>query len=270
MAKSEKNSKEARPGGKSGPLKKAVYLEQLAPLQIELNNMARWLQQTGKRLMVVIEGRDTAGKGGVISAITDTLNPRQCQVVALPKPNDRERTQWYFQRYVTHLPAAGEIALFDRSWYNRAGVERVMGFCSEEETRTFLKQTPVFEQMLVDDGILLFKYWLTVDQAQQEERFAERRADPLKRWKLSPIDLKAREQYAAYTTARQAMLKATDTPHAPWVLVDFNDQKRGRLALIRHLLDTLPDHVAPETPAEFPPLQQAPLRERYKGRLKPI
>jgi polyphosphate kinase len=270
MAKSEKNSKEARPGGKSGPLKKAVYLEQLAPLQIELNNMARWLQQTGKRLMVVIEGRDTAGKGGVISAITDTLNPRQCQVVALPKPNDRERTQWYFQRYVTHLPAAGEIALFDRSWYNRAGVERVMGFCSEEETRTFLKQTPVFEQMLVDDGILLFKYWLTVDQAQQEERFAERRADPLKRWKLSPIDLKAREQYAAYTTARQAMLKATDTPHATGVLVDFNDQKRGRLALIRHLLDTLPDHVAPETPAEFPPLQQAPLRERYKGRLKPI
>jgi polyphosphate kinase len=257
-------------GGKSGSLKKAVYLEQLAPLQIELNNMARWLQQTGKRLMVVIEGRDTAGKGGVISAITDTLNPRQCQVVALPKPNDRERTQWYFQRYVTHLPAAGEIALFDRSWYNRAGVERVMGFCSEAETRTFLRQAPVFEQMLVDDGILLFKYWLTVDQAQQEERFAERRADPLKRWKLSPIDLKAREQYAAYTAARHTMLKATDTAHAPWVLVDFNDQKRGRLALIRHLLETLPDHVAPETPAEFPALEKPALKERFKGRLKPI
>jgi polyphosphate kinase len=270
MAKSKKTSKLPSPGGKSGALKKSDYLEQLAPLQVELNNMARWLQQTGKRLMVVIEGRDTAGKGGVISAITDTLNPRQCHVVALPKPNDRERTQWYFQRYVAHLPAAGEIALFDRSWYNRAGVERVMGFCSEEEARNFLRQAPVFEQMLVDDGILLFKYWLTVDQAQQEERFAERRADPLKRWKLSPIDLQAREQYAAYTTARQAMLKATDTAHAPWVLVDFNDQKRGRLALIRHLLDTLPDHVAPETPPEFPPLLQPALKEQFRGRLKPI
>ncbi len=268
--KSDKRGKAAKPHKPGDKLSKSEYLEQLAPLELELNQMANWLQHTGQRLMVVIEGRDTAGKGGVISAITDTLNPRQCQVVALPKPNDRERTQWYFQRYVSHLPAAGEIALFDRSWYNRAGVERVMGYCSEAQTKRFLQQAPVFEKMLVDDGILLFKYWLTVDQAQQEERFAERLEDPLKRWKLSPIDLKAREKYAEYTAARQAMLKATHTDYAPWVLVDFNDQKRGRLALIRHLLKTLPDQATPQPAVEFPALTRAPLKEQFKGGLKPI
>ena len=154
--------------------------------------------------MVLFEGRDTAGKGGVIAAIADTLNPRQCRIVALSKPSERERTQWYFQRYVPHLPAAGEIVLFDRSWYNRAGVERVMGFCTEQQTEAFLSQAPVFEKLLVDDGMLLFKYWLTVDQAQQEERFAERLDDPLKRWKLSPIDLQAREKYDDYGQARDA------------------------------------------------------------------
>jgi polyphosphate kinase 2 (PPK2 family) len=171
---------------------------------------------------------------------------------------------------VQQLPAAGEIVLFDRSWYNRAGVERVMGFCSEAETNAFLKQAPVFEKLLVDDGILLFKYWLTVDQAQQEERFAERLQDPLKRWKLSPIDLKAREKYADYTTARHAMLKATHTDHAPWTLVNFNDQRRGRLTLIRHLLDALPDHALPAQPMEFPPLAGELLKEQFKGGLKPI
>ncbi len=251
-------------------LSKSGYYERLEPLELELNQMANWLQTTGKRLLVIIEGRDTAGKGGVISAISDTLNPRQCHVVALPKPTERERTQWYFQRYVQHLPAAGEIMLFDRSWYNRAGVERVMGFCTEDETLAFLKQAPAFEKLLVDDGILLFKYWLTVDQAQQEERFAERLQDPLKRWKLSPIDVKAREKYADYTTARHAMLKATHTEHAPWTLVDFNDQRRGRLALIRHLLDALPDHVVPEQPMVFPPLGHEALTEQFKGGLKPI
>ena len=165
-------------------LGKAEYLDKLEPLELQLNDVARWLQHTGKRLLVVVEGRDTAGKGGVIAAIADTLNPRQCRVVALPKPTDRERTQWYFQRYVPHLPAAGEVVLFDRSWYNRAGVERVMGYCTSDQVQAFLKQAPVFEKMLIDDGVLLFKYWLTVDQAEQEERFAERRADPLKRWKL--------------------------------------------------------------------------------------
>jgi len=262
MAKS-KNSK-------SDKLGKDEYYKKLAALQLELNDVARWLQHTGKRLVVVIEGRDTAGKGGVISAMAETLNPRQCHTVALAKPGDREKTQWYFQRYVPHLPAAGEIVFFDRSWYNRAGVERVMGFCSEDETRAFLKQAPVFEKMLVDDGILLFKYWLTVDQAQQEERFAERLAEPLKRWKLSPIDVQAREKYAEYGLARDAMLKATHIPEAPWVLVDFNDQRRGRLTMIPHLLDHIPERQVPEERIEFPPLGHAPLRERFGTSLKPI
>jgi polyphosphate kinase len=257
---------------KPGPARmgKSEYLDKLAPLELELNDVSRWLQHTGKRLVVVIEGRDTAGKGGVISAISSTLNPRQCRVVALPKPTERERTQWYFQRYVQHLPAAGEIVLFDRSWYNRAGVERVMGYCSEEQASGFLQQAPVFEKMLVDDGILLFKYWLTVDQAQQEERFAERRADPLKRWKLSPVDLEARTRYADYTKARTAMLEATHSKRAPWALVDFNDQRRGRLALIRHLLDAVPEHAVPEVLIDFPPLGHEPLKERFKAPFKPI
>ncbi len=262
-----KNSKSKNGNGRLG---KSEYLEKLAPLELELNDVARWLQHTGKRLMVVIEGRDTAGKGGVISAIASTLNPRQCRVVALPKPTERERTQWYFQRYVQHLPAAGEIVLFDRSWYNRPGVERVMGYCTEEQAEAFLTQAPVFEKMLVDDGILLFKYWLTVDQAQQEERFAERRADPLKRWKLSPVDIEARTRYADYTTARAAMLQATHHKRAPWTLVDFNDQRRGRLALIRHLLGAVPEHAVPEALIDFPPLGHEPLKEKFKGSFKPI
>jgi polyphosphate kinase len=254
---------------KSG-LSKKDYLEQLEPMQLELNQMARWLQAKGKRLLVIVEGRDTAGKGGVISAIAETLNPRQCHVVALGKPSERERTQWYFQRYVPFLPAAGEIALFDRSWYNRAGVEAVMAFCTPAETAAFLKAVPAFEKLLVDDGVLLFKYWLTVDQAQQEARFAERLEDPMKRWKLTPIDLKAREKYAAYTKAREAMLEATHTKSAPWTLVDFNDQRIGRLKLIRHLLDHLPDTKVPDEKIVFPPLPGKPLKESFKGKLKPI
>jgi polyphosphate kinase 2 len=265
-----KNGKKPDGQGKADRLSKADYYEQLGPLQLELDRVARWLQHTGKRLLVVIEGRDTAGKGGVIAAIADELSPRQCHVVALGKPSEAERTQWYFQRYVSHLPAAGEIVLFDRSWYNRAGVERVMGFCTPEQTAAFLKQAPVFEKMLVDDGILLFKYWLTVDQAQQEERFAERAEDPLKRWKLSPIDLSAREKYADYTKARADMLEATHTRHAPWTLVDFNDQRRGRLRLIRHLLDAIPEKAVPETKFEFPPLGHEPLKESFTAGLKPI
>ena len=255
---------------KSDKLKQKDYYELLEPLQLELNDVARWLRHTGKRLVVVIEGRDTAGKGGVIGAISETLNPRQCHVVALAKPSERETTQWYFQRYVAHLPAAGEIVLFDRSWYNRAGVERVMGFCSEDETRAFLEQAPAFEKMLVDDGILLFKYWLTVDQEKQEERFAERLQDPLKRWKLSAIDLKAREMYAEYGAARDAMLNATHTGFAPWTLVDFNDQRRGRIALIRDLLERIPDRKVPDVPIAFPPLGHKPLKERFGTKLKPI
>ena len=239
-------------------------------MQVELNRLARWVQHGGKRVLVLFEGRDTAGKGGVISAIADTLNPRQCRVVALSKPSDAESTQWYFQRYVPHLPAAGEIVLFDRSWYNRAGVEKVMGFCTDAQYRRFLEEAPVFERLLVDDGILLFKYWLTVDQAYQEERFRERFDDPLKRWKLSPIDLKARTKYREYGAARDAMLEATHTEHAPWTLVDFNDQKRGRLTLIRHLLDRVPDVEVPEETFAFPPLAHEALKEEFRGPLRPI
>ncbi len=251
-------------------LSKKDYLERLEPLELELNAMARWVQHEGRRVVVVVEGRDTAGKGGVINAVADTLNPRQCKVVALPRPSEREATQWYFQRYVQHLPAAGEIAFFDRSWYNRAGVEAVMGFCTPEQTDAFLQQASVFERMLVDDGVLLFKYWLTVDQVEQEKRFAERLGDPLKRWKLSSIDLKAREKYDAYGRARDRMLDATHSKKTPWTLVDFNDQKRGRLTLIRNLLDRLPDTKVPDEPITFPPLSHAPLTEKFRGGVKPI
>jgi polyphosphate kinase 2 len=189
--------------------------------------------------------------------------------VALGKPTDAEKTQWYFQRYVAHLPSAGEIVLFDRSWYNRAGVEQIMGFASTDQVEAFLAQVPAFEKQLVDDGIMLFKYWLTTDQGEQEERLSERLSDPLKSWKLSPIDLAARDQYQAYTLAREAMLKASHTAHAPWTLIDFNDQKRGRLTLIRDLLDRLPDTHIEVPPLEFPALGHAPLKETY-GVLKPV
>jgi polyphosphate kinase 2 len=251
-------------------MKRKEYQAHLEPLQVELIDMARWLAHTGQRALVIFEGRDTAGKGGVIDAIRECLPPRQCRVVALSKPNEREATQWYFQRYVPYLPAAGELVLFDRSWYNRAGVEQVMGFATAAQVKAFLRDAPVFEKMLVDDGIMLFKYWLACDQDEQEERFAERIADPVKRWKLSPIDVKAREKYAEYTRAREAMVVATHTAAAPWAVVDFNDQKRGRLDLIRHLLDRLPDHKVPEAKIEFPPLKGKPLKERYTGAVKPI
>ncbi|MFL6588062.1 MAG: polyphosphate kinase 2 [Luteimonas sp.] len=245
------------------PLKRKAYEAALEPMQIELAAVARWLQHSGRRLLVLFEGRDTAGKGGAIESISEHLNPRQCRVVALPKPSDREAGQWYFQRYVTHLPSAGEIALFDRSWYNRAGVESVMGYARPSQVDTFLAQAPAFEQQLVDDGILLFKYWLGCDQAQQEARFAERLHDPLKRWKLSPVDVAARTRYDDYTRARDTMLRATHTPHAPWTLVDFNDQRRGRLTLLRDLLDRLPDSHVDAPSLRFPKLKRTPRPERY-------
>ena len=250
-------------------LKRKDYEAALEPLQLELVAMARWARHAGQRIAILMEGRDTAGKGGAIKAITEHLDTRQLRVVALPKPSEREQGQWYFQRYVAHLPAQGEIVLFDRSWYNRAGVEKVMGFASDAQVKTFLREAPRFEESLARDGILLFKYWLCCDQAQQEERFAERARDPLKSWKLSPIDVQARERYADYTRAREAMLEATHTKHAPWTLVDFNDQKRGRLTLIRHLLDRLPDMRVPEKKVEFPALKGKPKKEKC-GVLKPI
>jgi polyphosphate kinase 2 len=250
-------------------LKRKEYEELAEPLQIELVSMARWVAATGQRVLIIFEGRDTAGKGGAIKAVAENLNPRQCKIVALPKPSDAEAGQWYFQRYVAHLPGKGEIALFDRSWYNRAGVEKVMGFATAEQVEAFLEAVPKFEKMLVDDGILLFKYWLTCDQQEQEKRFAERATDPLKQWKLSPIDEAARQKYADYTEAREAMLAATHTEAAPWTLVDFNDQKRGRLTLIRDLLDRLPDQRIDEPVSAMGPLGHEPLTEQF-GELKPI
>jgi len=250
-------------------LKRKDYEGHLEKLQHELVAMARWLQGTGKRVVVIVEGRDTAGKGGAIKAISENMSPRACRVVALPKPTDREATQWYFQRYVPHLPAAGELVVFDRSWYNRAGVEKVMGYADDAQVKTFLRQVPVFEHLLVEDGILLFKYWLGCDQEKQEERFAERLKDPLKRWKLSPIDVQARLRYDDYTRAREAMVRATHTAHAPWTMVDFNDQKLGRLTLMRNLLDRLPDTRVPPARISLDPLPAKPKKERFVA-VKPI
>jgi polyphosphate kinase 2 len=250
-------------------MKRDPYEKHLEKLEVGLAGMARWAKATGARVLVLFEGRDTAGKGGAIHAISATLNPRQVRVVALAKPSEAEKGQWYFQRYVTHLPTAGEIVLFDRSWYNRAGVEKVMGFASEDQVAAFLREVPLFEKMLTDDGITLVKYWLSCDQAEQEERFAERLADPLKRWKLSPIDLAARTKYADYTAAREAMFAASHTENAPWTVVDFNDQKLGRLTLIRDLLDRLPDAKVPDDEIEWPTLGHEPIAEQF-GLLKPI
>ena len=250
-------------------LKRKRYDKLIEPMEAELVAMARWAAVTGQRICILFEGRDTAGKGGAIRAVAEKLNPRQCRVVALAKPSDVEKGQWYFQRFASHLPGEGEIVLFDRSWYNRAGVEKVMGFATDAQVADFLKAAPLFEQQLVNDGILLFKYWLTSDQACQEERFAERVADPLKRWKLSSIDQAARDKYADYTMARSAMLKATNSKWAPWTLVDFNDQKRGRLTLVRDLLDRLPNTTIPDDKVDWPPLGNEPLTEQY-GALKPI
>lgn len=250
-------------------MKRDAYEAALEPLTHELVSMARWAKASGARIVVLFEGRDTAGKGGAITAVREKLNPRQCRTVALSKPTEAEATQWYFQRYVPHLPSAGEIVLFDRSWYNRAGVEKVMGYASEAQVAAFLAAVPTFEKLLVDDGILLFKYWLAADQDEQEQRLRERLDDPMKRWKLSPIDLAARAKYDDYTAAREAMLAATHTEHAPWTIVDFNEQRRGRLTLIRDLLSRIPDtHAEPEA-IDFPELGREPVKETY-GVLRPI
>ncbi|MGW6781855.1 polyphosphate kinase 2 [Streptomyces sp. NPDC054987] len=205
-------------------------------LQIELLKLQRWVRETGARLVVICEGRDAAGKGGTIQRFTERLNPRGARIVALGKPTEREAGQWYFQRYVDHLPAAGEIVFFDRSWYNRAGVEKVMGFCTEDQYELFLRQCPAFEAMLVEDGVLLIKFWFSVSRAEQRTRFAIRQVDPVRQWKLSPTDLASLDLWDAYTTAKVAMFRATDTPHAPWTVVKSNDKRRGRLEAMRSLL----------------------------------
>ncbi|OOG59966.1 polyphosphate kinase 2 [Rhodanobacter sp. C03] len=241
------------------------YRKKLEKLQHDLIRLQHGLHTSGKRLLVILEGRDAAGKGGVIKRITESMDNRGYRIVALPKPNERESTQWYFQRYVEHLPSAGELVLFDRSWYNRAVVEPAMGFCSKAEYTAFLKAAPTFEKLLTDDGIILLKYWLAVDQAEQEPRLAERATDPLKRWKLSPVDLAARQKYAEMGKLRDTMIERTHTASAPWFVVDFNDQKRGRINLIRHLLQQVPWHDAPIAEVKLPPLKGKPKREHVTG-----
>lgn len=220
-------------------LDKKVYERELELLQIELVKLQEWVKQEKLKLVVIFEGRDAAGKGGVIKTITEKLNPRVCRVAALPAPTEKEKTQWYFQRYVAHLPAGGEIVLFDRSWYNRAGVEKVMGFCSDEEYQEFLRSCPEFERMLQRSGIILLKYWFSVSDEEQERRFIERINTPLKRWKFSPMDLESRQRWAAYSRAKDEMFAYTDTKHCPWWVVPSDDKKRARLNCISHLLSSV-------------------------------
>ncbi len=236
-------------------LKEKEYLQELRKLQIELVKLQEWVKFNELKMVVVFEGRDAAGKGGTIKRITECLNPRSARVVALPAPNNREKTQWYFQRYVPHLPAAGEIVLFDRSWYNRAGVERVMGFCTEEEYRDFLRSCPEFERMLVRSGIILTKYWFSVSNEEQERRFQQRIDDPTRRWKLSPMDLQSRLRWVEYSIAKDEMFKFTDIKQAPWWVVNSDDKKRARLNCIHHLLTQVPyEDLTPE-PIVLPPRQ---------------
>ncbi|HLA98120.1 MAG TPA: polyphosphate kinase 2 [Anaerolineales bacterium] len=262
MAKKKKSN----PDGKDQPqvgvvevkpkkLRNKMYLKELGKLQIELVKLQEWVKNKGLKVVVIFEGRDAAGKGGVIKRITERLNPRIARVVALPAPTEREKTQWYFQRYVAHLPAAGEIVLMDRSWYNRAGVERVMGYCTEEEYREFLRSCPEFERMLVRSGIILVKYWFSVSDEEQERRFQARIEDPTKRWKLSPMDLASRSHWIQYSRAKDEMFKYTDIKQAPWYVVNSDDKKRARLNCISHLLSIIPyEDLTPEQ-IELPPRQ---------------
>lgn len=234
-------------------LPKKFYKKELARLQYELVKMQYWLKETGGRLLLVFEGRDAAGKGGVIKRATEPLNPRGVRLVALGKPSDVEQTQWYFQRYVAHLPAAGEIVVFDRSWYNRAGVERVMGFATDAQYWEFLRSCPEFERMLARSGIILLKYWLSVSDEEQERRFQARANDPTRRWKLSPMDLKSREKWVEYSMAKDMMFEHTDIPEARWYQVEADDKRRARLNTIRHLLDQIPYQDAIPEPLKLPP-----------------
>ncbi|WP_312843112.1 polyphosphate kinase 2 [Diaphorobacter nitroreducens] len=233
-------------------LARQQYFRELFRLQGELVKLQDWVQHSRQKVVVIFEGRDAAGKGGVIKRITQRLNPRVVRVAALPAPNDRERTQWYFQRYVAHLPAAGEIVLFDRSWYNRAGVEKVMGFCTEEEYEEFFRSVPEFEKMLVRSGIRLIKYWFSISDEEQHLRFLGRIHDPLKQWKLSPMDLESRVRWEEYTKAKEAMLERTHIPEAPWWVVQAVDKKKARLNCIAHLLEQLPYADVPHTEVVLP------------------
>ena len=256
MGKKKSNKKADKNGKEDKKLSKKVYEKELARLQIELVKLQRWVQHKGLKVVVIFEGRDAAGKGGVIKRISQTLNPRVCKVVALGTPSDREKTQWYFQRYVAHLPAAGEMVLFDRSWYNRAGVEKVMGFCTYDEYNEFMRSCPQFEVMIQRSGIILIKYWFSVSDTEQEKRFQDRINDPTKRWKISPMDLKAREKWVDYSKAKDDMFAATDVPESPWNVVEADDKKRARLNCINHLLNTVPYQDLPPQKIVLPPRQK--------------
>jgi polyphosphate kinase 2 len=250
--------KEARKNGKpEGRLKREPYEKKLAELHMELVKLQYWVKAASKKVVLLFEGRDAAGKGGTVKCITEPLNPRGCRVVALGTPSDREKTQWYFQRYVAHLPAAGEIVLFDRSWYNRAGVEHVMGFCTQDEYVEFLRSCPEFERMLIRSGIILLKYWFSVSDEEQERRFHDRAGNPARRWKLSAMDLQSREHWVEYSKAKDELFRHTDIKQAPWWTVEADDKRRARLNCIAHLLSQVPYEDATPPPLELPPRRPA-------------
>ncbi|TCO62245.1 polyphosphate kinase 2 [Actinocrispum wychmicini] len=244
-------------------LPRAVYEQELFRLQAELVKMQEWVRAEGARVVVIFEGRDAAGKGSTIKRVTQYLNPRIARIAALPTPTERQRTQWYFQRYIEHLPAAGEIVLFDRSWYNRAGVERVMGFCTPDEYRRFLQQCPIFERLLVEDGILLRKYWFSVSDSEQQSRFESRLNDPMRQWKLSPMDLESITRWEDYSRAKDEMLVHTDIPESRWYVVESDDKRTARLNMISHLLSTVPYHEVKR------PLLKLPHRPASSGYVRP-
>jgi polyphosphate kinase 2 len=259
----EKEPEEKINNDKKPKLETRFYEKELGKLQVELVKLQEWVKDQGLKVVIIFEGRDAAGKGGVIKRITESLNPRNVRVVALPAPTEREKTQWYFQRYVTHLPAAGEMVLFDRSWYNRAGVEKVMGFCSEDDYREFLRSVPEFERMLVRSGIILLKYWFSVSDDEQEKRFEDRIKDPTKRWKLSPMDLQSRSKWVEYSKAKDQMFAHTDIKQVPWYVVNADDKKRARLNCIHHLLSMIPYQDLTPQPIDLPP------RQKNEGYVRP-
>lgn len=254
---SERESDEKYSGNDAAAFRQK-YFRELHRLQIELVKLQDWVVASGEKIVVIFEGRDSAGKGSTIGRFTQRLNPRVCRVAALPAPSDREKTQWYFQRYAAHLPAGGEIVLFDRSWYNRAGVERVMGFCSDEEYEEFFRSVPEFERMLVRSGIRVIKYWFSIQDNEQINRFRARIFDPLKRWKLSPMDLEARRRWEEYTRAKEVMLERTHIPEAPWWVVPADNKKKARLNCINHFLSQIPYHEVEQEEVELPPRQHFP------------
>ncbi|MBW6471545.1 MAG: polyphosphate kinase 2 [Anaerolineaceae bacterium] len=259
----EKEPEENINNEKKPKLATKLYEKELGKLQVELVKLQEWVKDQGLKVVIIFEGRDAAGKGGVIKRITESLNPRNVRVVALPAPTEREKTQWYFQRYVTHLPAAGEMVLFDRSWYNRAGVEKVMGFCTEDEYREFLRSVPELERMLVRSGIILLKYWFSVSDDEQEKRFEDRIKDPTKRWKLSPMDLQSRSKWVEYSKAKDQMFAHTDIKQVPWYVVNADDKKRARLNCIHHLLSMIPYQDLTPQPIDLPP------RQKEEGYVRP-